>query len=120
GGAVGLGGGKVGVAGACAVGVPPVVLGGCGTLRAVPGGNDDPPAASRPFDKDRDGFVLGEGGVVFLLEPAAVARKRGANVYGELAGVGLSNDAHHPVTPCPEPDQAAVAVRRALADARVA
>src|SRR5262249_4898585 len=62
----------------------------------------------------------GEGGVVFLLEPAAVARKRGANAYGELAGVGLSNDAHHPVTPCPEPDQAAVAVRRALADARVA
>jgi 3-oxoacyl-[acyl-carrier-protein] synthase II len=105
------------LAGACDLGMTPLVLAGFGNLRAVSRRNDDPPAASRPFDRDRDGFVLGEGGAVFVLEPAGAARKRGADAYGELAGVGLSNDAHHPVTPCPEPAQAAVAVRRALADA---
>jgi 3-oxoacyl-[acyl-carrier-protein] synthase II len=105
------------LAGACDLGVTPLVLAGFGNLRALSRRNDDPPAASRPFDRDRDGFVLGEGGAVFVLEPAGAARQRGAPVYAELAGVGLSNDAHHPVAPCPEPAQAAVAVRRALADA---
>lgn len=107
------------LAGACDLGVTPLVLAGFGNLRALSRRNDDPAAASRPFDKDRDGFVLGEGGAVFLLEPAGVARRRAAPAYGELAAVGLSNDAHHPVTPCPEPTQAAVAVRRALAAAGV-
>jgi 3-oxoacyl-[acyl-carrier-protein] synthase II len=108
------------LAGACDLGVTPLVLAGFGNLRALSRRNDVPAAASRPFDKDRDGFVLGEGGAVFVLERAGSARRRGARAYGELAGVGLSNDAHHPVTPCPEPEQAVTAVRRALADAGVA
>jgi 3-oxoacyl-[acyl-carrier-protein] synthase II len=108
------------LAGACDLGMTPLVLAGFGNLRALSRRNDDPAGASRPFDKDRDGFVLGEGGTMFVLEPAGAARRRGARAYGELAGVGLSNDAHHPVTPCPEPAQASVAVHRALDDARVA
>jgi 3-oxoacyl-[acyl-carrier-protein] synthase II len=107
------------LAGACDLGMTPLVLAGFGNLRALSRRNDDPAGASRPFDKDRDGFVLGEGGAMFVLEPERTARRRKARAYGELAGVGLSNDAHHPVTPCPEPAQASVAVRRALDDARV-
>jgi 3-oxoacyl-[acyl-carrier-protein] synthase II len=107
------------LAGACDLGMTPLVLAGFGNLRALSRRNDNPAGASRPFDKDRDGFVLGEGGTFFVLEPADHAAGRGARVYGELAGVGLSNDAHHPVSPCPAPAQASIAVRRALADARV-
>jgi 3-oxoacyl-[acyl-carrier-protein] synthase II len=107
------------LAGACDLGMTPLVLAGFGNLRALSRRNDDPVGASRPFDKDRDGFVLGEGGAMFVLEPERTARRRKARAYGELVGVGLSNDAHHPVTPCPEPAQASVAVRRALEDARV-
>ena len=107
------------VAGACDAGLTPMVLAGFGNLRALSRRNDAPQAASRPFDKGRDGFVLGEGGTVFVLETAERARRRGARAYGELAGVGLTSDAHHPVIPCPEPVQAIAAVRRALADARL-
>jgi 3-oxoacyl-[acyl-carrier-protein] synthase II len=107
------------LAGACDLGMSPLVLAGFGNLRALSRRNDNPAGASRPFDKDRDGFVLGEGGAVFVLESADAARTRGASVYGELAAVGLSNDAHHPVTPCPAPTQASVAVRRALAEAKI-
>ncbi|HJZ91407.1 MAG TPA: beta-ketoacyl-[acyl-carrier-protein] synthase family protein [Gemmataceae bacterium] len=108
------------LAGACEVGLTPVVLAGFGNLRALSRRNDNPTRACRPFDRDRDGFVLGEGGAVLVLEAASSARRRGAQVYGELAGVGLSNDAHHPVIPCPDPAQAVVAVRNALTVARVA
>ena len=81
--------------------------------------NDQPELASRPFDKERDGFVMGEGGAVFILERADSARKRTANVYAEVAGCAHSSDAHNMVIPSPNPEPATAAVRQALADARV-
>jgi 3-oxoacyl-[acyl-carrier-protein] synthase II len=107
------------VAGACDLAVSPIGLATFGNLRALSRRNDDPAAASRPFDRGRDGFVLGEGGVAFILEPATRARRRGANAYAEVAGCGSSSDAFHHVIPSPDPAQAAAAMRQALADARV-
>src|SRR5260370_20180509 len=97
--------------------VTPMSLAGFGNLRALSRRNTEPAAASRPFDKDRDGFVLGEGGAVFVLEAAATARRRGAKVYAEVAGFGASSDAFNMVIPSPHPEPAIAAVRRALADA---
>ncbi len=79
--------------------------------------NDAPEKASRPFDRDRDGFVHGEGAVVFLVEREDLARAREARVYAELAGAGFTSDAHHETAPRPEGDVAALAIRRALQDA---
>jgi 3-oxoacyl-[acyl-carrier-protein] synthase II len=107
------------VAGACDLAVSPIGLATFGNLRALSRRNDDPAAASRPFDRGRDGFVLGEGGVAFILERAAGARRRGANAYAEVAGCGSSSDAFHHVIPSPDPAPAAAAMRQALADARV-
>lgn len=97
----------------------PIVLAAFGNLRALSRRNDDPTAASRPFDVDRDGFVMAEGSTAFVLEPASSVKKRSAHVWGELAGVGLTSDAYHPVIPAPEPKQAVMAVRKALADAKI-
>ena len=107
------------VAGASDLAVTPIGLATFGNLRALSRRNDEPAAASRPFDRGRDGFVLGEGGVAFVLEPAGAARRRGAHAYAEVAGCGSSSDAHHYVIPSPDPAPAASAMRRALADARV-
>ena len=107
------------VAGGCDTAVTPMTLAGFGNLRAVSRQNDRPQAASRPFDKARDGFVLGEGGTVFVLERTATARRRSVHVYGEFAGCGLSSDAYHPVIPAPEPVQAINAIRSALKDAKL-
>jgi 3-oxoacyl-[acyl-carrier-protein] synthase II len=107
------------VAGACDLAVTPIGLATFGNLRALSRRNEQPAAASRPFDRDRDGFVLGEGGVAFVLERAAGARRRCAHAYAEVAGCGSSSDAHHHVIPSPDPAPAAAAVRRALADALV-
>jgi 3-oxoacyl-[acyl-carrier-protein] synthase II len=107
------------VAGACDLAVTPVGLATFGNLRALSRRNDDPAAASRPFDRGRDGFVLGEGGVAFVLERAVDARRRRAGAYAEVAGCGSSSDAHHHVIPSPDPAPAVAAVRRALEDARV-
>jgi len=107
------------VAGACDLAVTPIGLATFGNLRALSRRNADPAGASRPFDRDRDGFVLGEGGVAFVLERAACARKRGAHVYAEVAGCGSSSDAFHHVIPSADPAPASAAVRQALADARV-
>ncbi len=107
------------VAGGCDTAVTPMTLASFGNLRALSRQNDRPAAASRPFDRDRDGFVLGEGGAVFVLENESTARKRGVHIYGELAGCGLSSDAYHPVIPAPEPTQSIQAIRNALHDARV-
>lgn len=105
--------------GGCEMAVTPVCLASFGNLRALSRRNEEPALASRPFDRGRDGFVLGEGAVVFVLERAAEARRRSARVYGEVAGVGATSDAYHPVIPSPDPAPAAAAVRRALEDAGV-
>ncbi len=79
--------------------------------------NDTPQKASRPFDKDRDGFVLGEGAAIFMLEELEHAKKRGAKIYAELAGFGSSCDAYHITAPLPDGSGAALAVKEALEDA---
>ena len=76
--------------------------------------NDEPERASRPFDRDRDGFVYGEGAVVFLVEREELARAREARIYAELAGAALTSDAYHETAPRPDGDQAARAITLAL------
>jgi 3-oxoacyl-[acyl-carrier-protein] synthase II len=107
------------LAGACDMAVSPMSLAGFGNLRALSRRNGEPQAASRPFDRDRDGFVMGEGGAMFVLEPAAAAQRRSARVYGEVAGCGASSDAHNMVIPSPDPEPAITAMRQALADAGI-
>ncbi len=107
------------LAGACDMAVSGMSLAGFGNLRALSRRNGDPQAASRPFDRGRDGFVMGEGGAMFVLEPEATARRRGARVYAEVAGCGSSSDAHNMVIPSPDPGPATAAMRQALADAGV-
>jgi 3-oxoacyl-[acyl-carrier-protein] synthase II len=107
------------LAGAAEIGLTQLTLAGFGNLRALSRRDDDPKRASRPFDRDRDGFVPGEGGVLFVLEREEDAIRRGAGIYGEFAGCGLSSDAFHPVMPCPDPSWTARAIRQALDDAGV-
>jgi len=94
-------------------------LAGFGNLRALSRRNGDPEGASRPFDRGRDGFVMGEGGAVFVLERAELARKRSAHVYAEMAGCGASSDAFHMVIPATDPEPAMSAMRQALSEAHV-
>lgn len=105
------------LAGACDMAVTPMALAGFGNLRALSRRNDEPQAASRPFDRQRDGFVMGDGGAVFVLEPAALARRRSARVYAEVAGYGARSDAFNMVIPSPDPEPAIAAVREAIQDA---
>lgn len=107
------------MAGACDLAITPLTLAGFGNLRALSRRNDDPQAASRPFDLDRDGFVMGEGGTMFIMEGIDRARRRGARIYAEVAGCGASSDAYHMVIPSPNPEPAIAAMRRALDDARI-
>ncbi|MGH3487630.1 MAG: beta-ketoacyl-[acyl-carrier-protein] synthase family protein [Actinopolymorphaceae bacterium] len=90
-----------------------------GAMMALSRRNDEPERASRPFDKARDGFVLGEGGAVMVLESAEHAERRGARIYAEVAGSGASADSHHIVQPDPEGKGNAAAMREALADAGI-
>ncbi|MDF1502440.1 beta-ketoacyl-ACP synthase II [Roseisolibacter sp. H3M3-2] len=95
----------------------PLCFGAFSVIRAMSTRNDDPSRASRPFDRTRDGFVMGEGGAVLVLEERGRAIARGAPIYAEVEGFGVSNDAHHMTAPRPDGRQAARAIRLALADA---
>ncbi len=88
-------------------------------IRAMSTRNDDPQHASRPFDRDRDGFVMGEGASILVLEEYDRARARGAHIYGEVLGYAFCNDAHHMTAPRPDGSQAARAMRGALKDAHI-
>jgi len=97
----------------------PLCFGAFAIIRAMSTRNDDPGTASRPFDKDRDGFVMAEGAAVLILEERTRAVARGAPIYAEVLGYGVSNDAYHMTAPLPDGAQAARAVERALGDAQV-
>ena len=99
--------------------VVPLGLGGFGTMRALSRRNDDPEGSSRPFDAQRDGFVLAEGGAVLVLEELGRASGRGAHIYAELRGYGMSSDSHHLTEPDPEGANPARAMQNAMADAGV-
>jgi 3-oxoacyl-[acyl-carrier-protein] synthase II len=100
--------------------ITPMAVAGFGNMRALSTRNDDPPHASRPFDVGRDGFVIGEGAGMLVLETEAHAKARGATLICELSGYGASGDAYHMTAPCVDGDGAARAMKRALADARLA
>jgi 3-oxoacyl-[acyl-carrier-protein] synthase II len=99
--------------------INPVVMSGFASMRALSRRNDDPAGAARPFAADRDGFVLGEGAAVLLLETLDSARRRGAHVYAEVCGYGQTSDAHHLTAPRPDGERVATAMTRALREARM-
>jgi 3-oxoacyl-[acyl-carrier-protein] synthase II len=97
----------------------PIGLGSFCAARSLSTRNDSPQTASRPFDRDRDGFVLAEGAGIIVLEELEHARKRGARIYGELLGYAATDDGHHITAPLPDGAGAAMAMKLALADAKV-
>jgi len=105
------------LAGGSEMATTPVGIGGFGAARALSKRNDDPQAASRPWDKGRDGFVLGDGAGILVLEEYEHAKRRGAKIYAELCGFGTSGDAYHITSP--SGDGAALSMRNALADAHL-
>jgi 3-oxoacyl-[acyl-carrier-protein] synthase II len=107
------------VAGGTEAAIMPLNIGAFAVMRAMSTRNDDPERASRPFDKGRDGFVLGEGAGMLVLESLSHARRRGARVYAVAAGAGYSSDAYHIAHPAPDGAGVTAAIGRALADARV-
>ena len=99
--------------------ITPLSIGGFAAMKALPTRNDEPERASRPFDRDRDGFVAGEGAGMVVLEEFEHARRRGAVILAELAGYGSNSDAHHVTAPAPEGEGAARCMRLALESARM-
>ena len=99
--------------------VNPLALAGFTNMHALSKRNDDPSTASRPFDKDRDGFVMGEGSGILVLESLSHAKKRGANILARIAGVGMSADAHHMSAPREDGEGVRLAIEMALRDAGI-
>lgn len=105
------------IAGGSEMATTPVGLGGFAAARALSKRNDDPQAASRPWDRDRDGFVLSDGAGILVLEEYEIAKKRGAKIYAELAGFGMSDDAYHMTSPPEDGHGAKAAMVNAIRDA---
>ena len=110
---------EVMIAGGSEAAITPMGVGGFGAMRALSTRNDDPHRASRPWDKDRDGFVIGEGAGMLILEELEFAKKRGANIIAEVVGYGMSADANHITQPAPEGEGGYRVMRNALRDARI-
>jgi 3-oxoacyl-[acyl-carrier-protein] synthase II len=108
------------IAGGAEAPLAPLSFGAFAIIRAMSTRNDDPGTASRPFDAERDGFVMGEGASVLVLEERGRAIARGARIYAEVCGYGLTNDAHHMTAPRPDGAQAARAMRLALTESEAA
>ena len=107
------------VAGGAEMAITPLGIGGFGAARALSTRNDDPKTASRPWDKNRDGFVMGDGAGILVLEEYEHAKARGANIYAELAGFGMSDDAFHMTAPPESGEGAILAMTAALKDASI-
>jgi len=107
------------IAGGAEAAITPLAVASFANMKALSERNDDPATASRPFDKDRDGFVMGDGAAVMILEEWEHARRRGARIYAELAGFGMTADAHHITAPAPDGAGAQDAMRLCLADSGV-
>lgn len=105
------------VCGGAEAAVCPMGVGGFNAMRALSTRNDSPETASRPFDKDRDGFVMGEGSGIIVLEELEHAKRRGVPIYAEIAGIGFTADAHHITEPAPGGEGAVRSMRAAIADA---
>ncbi len=108
------------IAGGAEASITPLSIGGFAVMKALSTRNDDPEHASRPFDRDRDGFVMGEGAGVVVLEELEHARRRGATILAEVVGYGANSDAFHETQPAPEGEGAARCMRLALRDAGMA
>src|SRR5207244_7058622 len=108
------------LAGGAEAPLAPMTYAAFSVIRAMSTRNDDPAHASRPFDEDRDGFVMGEGAAVLVLEERERAVARGARIYAELAGYAFTNDAYHMTAPRPDGREAARATQLAPADAQLA
>jgi 3-oxoacyl-[acyl-carrier-protein] synthase II len=107
------------IAGGSEAAITPMGIGGFGAMRALSTHNDDPGRASRPFDKDRDGFIVGEGSGVLILEEYESAKRRGARIYAELVGYGMSADAYHITAPSEDGDGAYRVMRAAIDNAGI-
>jgi len=107
------------VAGGSEANLTPLTVGGFNAMKALSTRNDDPLTASRPFERDRDGFVVAEGSGIVILEELEHAKKRGAKIYAEMVGYGYNGDAYHITAPCPDGDGFIRCIRMALKDAQL-
>jgi 3-oxoacyl-[acyl-carrier-protein] synthase II len=118
--AIQYGDAEVMITGGAEATVTPMAIGGFANMKALSERNDSPATASRPFDATRDGFVMGEGSAVIVLEELEHARRRGARIYAEIAGYGATGDAYHLTAPAPDGEGAQRAMKRAMADGGLA